>query len=69
VGYGANKARQKVCAIVWIRLNKLTKKETVDKPGLQHQQGSVNMSKVEHQLGTADTPAPGIHKADIQVAH
>ena len=69
VGYGANKARQKVCAIVWIRLNKLTKEETVDKPELQYQQGRSDRPKVEHQLGTADTPAPGIQKVDMKVAH
>ena len=69
VGYGTNKARQKACTIVWIRLNYSTKKDTVDKPGLQYQQGRLDRPKVEHQLGTADTPVPGIQKVDMKVAH
>ena len=44
--YRANKVRPKVCVIVWTRLNIPTKKDIVDRLGLQHESGRSNRTNV-----------------------
>ena len=64
--YVISRARPKVCAMVWTRPDKQTKKDAVDKPQRQHQPGRLDRPKIERQPGMAGTPLTGIDKVDTQ---
>ncbi len=44
-------------------------KDMMDNPGLQHQLGRLDMTKVESQLGMVDTPVLETHNVDMQVTN